>query len=301
MTSIATLNETYSIPEHLTFQVGPGGLATAEIQNAQASASICLLGAHVMHFQPAGEQPVLWMSQMSNFAVGQAIRGGIPICWPWFGPHPEDPSKPAHGFARTSLWEVAGSRTTEDGATELRLTLSDCETSRALWPHKFQLELTVTVGTELSLSLAIRNPGAEAFGCSSALHSYFAVSDITQVQVLGLEDCRYIDKVAADTPTLQQRGAITFSGETDRIYLDTTATCQIDDPGCGRRIVVAKSGSRSTVVWNPWTDKSIRMPDFGDLEYPGMVCVETTNAADDARNVPPAGEHLLQTRIGLAK
>ncbi|MCB0212872.1 MAG: D-hexose-6-phosphate mutarotase [Anaerolineae bacterium] len=298
MTDLATLNTQFGIDNHLVFTSGTGGLTVATINNRHAEAVVALHGGHVLSFQPHGHQPVLWLSEYSHYTLGKAIRGGIPVCWPWFANHPSDPGKPSHGFARTTLWTVIGSDTWADGSTQLRLELDDSAATQALWPYVFQLELVVTVGSALQVDLNVHNPGNEPFVCTDALHTYFSVSDITNVSVLGLEDVSYLDKV--DNGALKtQQGPITFTTETDRIYLATTADCLIVDSAWQRRIRVAKQGSRTTVVWNPWIEKAQRMADFGDEEYHTMVCVETTNAADDVITVSPGGSHRLQTLINV--
>ena len=296
--TLKSQNDRFGIAEHLEFKAGSGGLIVAEINNHHATATVVLQGAHVLSFQPRGQAPVLWTSQHSHFQPGKAIRGGIPIIWPWFGNHPTDPDKPAHGFARTMLWSVAGAETTKDGQTLLRLGLKDNANTRSLWPYPFRLELAITVGTELQVTLEMHNPGPQPFTCGSALHSYFGVSEVSQIAVDGLDGCAYLDKVN-NYQQETQHGPVTVSAETDRIYLDTAATCIINDPGWSRRIVVAKSGSQSTVVWNPWIDKAKTMPDFGDEEYTGMVCVETTNAATDTVTIEPGASHILQTIISV--
>jgi D-hexose-6-phosphate mutarotase len=274
-------------------------LTVAEINNAHAKSTIALQGGHVISFQPHGQRPVLWVSQHSRYEIGQAIRGGIPVAWPWFADHQTDSTKPAHGFVRTALWSVIGSEVVDNGATQLRLSLNDTDRSRTLWPHAFRLELVITVGPELQVELLMQNPGAAPFSCSGALHSYFGVSNATRIAVMGLDGCTYIDKVD-DGQRKLQRGPVTIETETDRIYLETSATCVVEDPGWERRIQIAKSGSRSTVVWNPWIDKAGRMSDFGDEEYSGMVCVETANAAEDIITVTPGEEHRLRAVISLS-
>ena len=293
---LQALNDGFAIAGHVSFRAGPGGVAVAEIANAHACAAVALPGGHVLGFQPGGHEPVLWLSRQSRFEVGKAIRGGIPVCWPWFAAHPDDPGKPFHGFARLSLWSVTGTAVAADGATCVRLGLRDTGATRALWPHAFELEIAVTVGPELRVELSARNPGEEAWTCTAALHSYFRVGDVTQIAIHGLEGCRYVEDGAERA---RQQGAVTIDREVDRVYFDTTATCTIEDPGMGRRIRVAKSGSRSTVVWNPWAEKARRLEDFGDDEYPGMVCVETANTRADVVTVPPGGEHCLAALIGV--
>ena len=293
---LQSLNDRFAHVPELAFRQGPGGLTVAEIATRQAQASIALQGGHVLAFQPSGQRPVLWVSRQSQYAAGTPIRGGIPVCWPWFGPHPIDTGKPAHGFARTSSWSVldaAGGDT-----PRLRLGLTDTAATRSLWPHAFQLELTVSVGAQLEVELTIRNPGSEAFTCTDALHSYFAVSDIATSSIDGLHGCVYLDKVAG-YERREQSGPIAVTGETDRIYVDTVTDCVIEDAGWKRAVRVAKRGSRTTVVWNPWTDRARQLADFGDDEYHEMVCVETANAGDDRITVQPLGTHRLAAIVSV--
>lgn len=295
-TTLAELNDRFAIPDQLTFRAGPGELTVAEISNAYATASVALQGGHVISYQPHDLQPVLWVSQKSAYQAGKAIRGGIPICWPWFGAHPTDAAKPAHGFARTQPWNVVATGVVEGGATQLRLALTHTEATWTLWPYAFDLQLHLTIGPELRVELITHNSGSEPFSFTGALHSYFSLSDLGQVTLHGLEGCPYLDKVE-DFQAKTQQGTISINGETDRIYLDTTATCTLEDWGWQRRLIIAKSGSRSTVVWNPWQDRARAMADFGDEEYREMLCIETANAAEDTVTLAPGQEHSLQASI----
>ncbi len=294
-TTTAELNERFGIPGELEFVEGPGGLPVASIRNEGGGAGVCLLGGHVLSYEPSGQEPVLWVSAESHFEVGRPIRGGIPVCWPWFAGQVPAPGLPAHGCVRTRLWEVRGTESL-DAATRIVLGITDDEETRALWPHRFDLEIAVTVGAELRVDLTARNTDDEAWSCTGALHSYFAVGDVEQVCVLGLDGCRYLNKVE-EFAEQRQRGPITVASEVDRIYTETTAECTIEDPVLGRRIRVAKEGSHTTVVWNPWVDKSARMEDFGDEEYHGMLCVETANAGEDVVTLEPGEAHRLTAVI----
>ncbi len=294
--SIQELNERFAIADQVSFAAGPGGFPIVSVRNAHADAAIALQGTDITGFQPHGQEPVLFLSQHAVYAPGKAIRGGIPICWPWFGPHPTDPTKPDHGFARTRPWSVRDTAAMPNGATRVRLGLIDDAETHALWPYAFALELIVTVGATLEVTLVARNTGHEPFVCGGALHSYFRVGDVTAITIQGLEGTAYVDKVAGSRSKVQQ-GPVTIAGETDRVYTETTASCVIVDPTLGRRVTVAKEGSRSTVVWNPWRDKARRLTDFGADEYTGMVCVEVANAGDDIVTVAPGGEHRLGTTI----
>jgi D-hexose-6-phosphate mutarotase len=272
----------------------------AELQSRHATALVAVQGAHIARFQPRGAEPVLWVSRLSSYAAGKAIRGGIPVCWPWFAQHPTDPTKPFHGFARTAMWQVRGASVLADDVVQLRLGLTESETTLDLWPHAFELEMVVTLGADLRAELISRNPGDAPFTVGGALHTYFQVGDVARTAIHGLEDCSYIDKVDGGQ-TKTQAGPITISAETDRIYLDTTAECVIDDAVLGRQIRVGKSGSRTTVVWNPWIEKARLIADCGDEEYLNFVCVETANALEDVFEVAPGGAHHLVQTIALAK
>lgn len=297
-TDIQALNDSFAITEQISFAGGPGGWVLAEIRNAYAVATVSLYGGQVLAFQPHGQQAVLWASSRSSAQAGKPIRAGIPICWPWFGPHPTDATLPAHGFVRTAHWNVLAVAGLADGATQIRMRIGDNDISDRRWPHPFDLRCVVTVGAELRVELIMRNPGNAPYTCSSALHSYFSISDIGAITIHGLDGSEYIDKVDGGQRKTQQ-GPIAIDAETDRVYLGTTAPCVIDDAGLNRRIQVAKSGSHSTVVWNPWVEKARKLADFDDDEYRKMVCIETTNAEADSVTIAPGGEHRLVATIGV--
>ncbi|MEK7322917.1 MAG: D-hexose-6-phosphate mutarotase, partial [Pseudomonadota bacterium] len=204
----------------------------------------------------------------------------------------------AHGYARTTPWEVIHSEALTDGATRLVFRLSENEATRGQWPHATPVECHISVGTRLEIELVTRNAGAAPVTISQALHTYFAVSDIRHVTISGLDGCPYLDKVDGGKRK-EQLGPVSFSGEVDRIYLDSLDACVIEDPNARRRIVVSKHGSRSTVVWNPWIEKAAKMGDLGDDGYLRMVCVESANAADDAVTIAPGAEHRLWARYAV--
>ncbi|GBG12821.1 glucose-6-phosphate 1-epimerase [Novimethylophilus kurashikiensis] len=290
MSALNSLNHHFSIAGQLTFTATDDGQQIAEINNAHAKASIALQGAHVMTFQPHGEAPVLWMSENTHPAPGKAIRGGIPVCWPWFGDHP-DKAFPQHGFARVQLWRVIGSEALADGSTRVVFELQKNEAARAQWPYSCHLRCTVTVGKTLTVELATENLGEEAFTIGEALHTYLAVSDIEHIRVSGVEEAPYWDKVR-DLRSVQN-GAITFSGEFDRLFMNTSNDCVIDDAQFKRRIRIKKSGSSSTIVWNPWAEKSEKMGDMGKDGYRTMVCVESGNAMDNIVTLAPGETHKM--------
>ena len=296
---LEALNDQFGIHDYLAFVAGPGdGLPLAEIRSKHAAALVAVNGAQVARYQPHGAEPLLFVSRESVYGPGKSIRGGIPVCWPWFAAHPSDPSKPFHGFARTRMWQVRGSAVLEDDQVQLRLGLADDDATREIWPYAFDLELVATIGAKLRVELVARNTGEAPSTVGGALHTYFLVGDVARIAIEGLDGCAYIDKVDGGARSVQA-GPVTIAGEVDRIYLDTADACVIDDPALGRRVRIAKSGSNTTVVWNPWVDKAKAMPDCADDEYRAFVCVETVNAVDDVVTLAPGGEHRLELVIAL--
>ncbi|MBI3562406.1 MAG: D-hexose-6-phosphate mutarotase [Gammaproteobacteria bacterium] len=297
-TDIATLNQQFGLGSQLQFVMGAGAMPIIIISNPLASASIAMQGAHLMTWAPRKHRPVVWLSPAAKYAQGKSIRGGIPICWPWFGPHATDGKLPGHGYARTVPWEVIATRALPEGSTHLAMRLIESDASRQQWPHTTPVEMHFSVGTRLSCDLVTHNTSSAALTIGAALHTYFAVSDVGQVRIHGLGNCTYIDKVDAGKRKTQS-GAIQFSQETDRIYLGSVADCLIDDLGWQRRIRVHKRGSASTVVWNPWVDKAASMGDFGPDGYRRMVCVESANAADDVVVLKAGGRHRLRVEYNV--
>ncbi|NOK62974.1 MAG: D-hexose-6-phosphate mutarotase [Chloroflexi bacterium AL-W] len=244
------LNRQFGVEHQLSFVDGPGGLPVAAIRNTHAHATVALYGGHVLSYQPHDQAPVLWSSAQSFYEVGKPMRGGVPVCWPWFGPHPTDTYKPSHGFARTSIWSVLETVVVANEATRIRLGLRDTNETQTLWPHVFELEITITVGASLEIELCVRNTGTTTFSYSGALHSYFTVSHISHITIHGLEATTYIDQLDSGQRKVQD-GPIAISHEIDKVYLATDATCRIDDSELQRHIHIVKTGSQSTVVWNP--------------------------------------------------
>ncbi|HQS82405.1 MAG TPA: dihydroxy-acid dehydratase [Thiobacillus sp.] len=287
----------FAIPGELGFRTGAGGLTYVDIDNHGGRATICLQGAHVVSFRPKSQQePVVWVSDAAAFVPGKSIRGGAPVCWPWFGAHAAEASYPAHGFARTVAWEVTGTRRRNDAKTEITLQLVDTPQTRAQWPHPTRLTLTVVVGDKLEMQLATTNLGDAPIQLGEALHTYLHISDIGAVKVTGLEGSSYHDKVG-ETARRTQRDAIAFEGEVDRVYVDTPADCVVEDAGFKRRIRIAKTGSLSTIVWTPWIGKAEKMGDLGKGKsgagWREMVCVESANAMDNVVTVAPGETHTL--------
>lgn len=288
------LNLQFGIGGQLNFHTDESGLILAEISNNHATASLCLQGAHLMAWQPRKQtMPAIWLSRDARLTPGKSIRGGVPVCWPWFGAHASSPDFPAHGFARTSPWKVIESGIEPNGATRLTLRLEESSRAREWWPHDATLELTVIAGDILRMELSTTNTGNRDLTVSEALHTYFQISDIGSVRINGLDGCSYWNKVGGSTLE-RQEASIQFTGETDRVYINTVEACAVEDEALKRRIRIAKSGSLSTVVWSPWVEKAARMGDLGQPEgWREMVCVESANALDNAVRIASGTKHTL--------
>lgn len=273
---------------------GQGGLPMINVSNEHADALISVYAGQVLSFTPKGAADVLFVSDKAYYAAGKAIKGGVPICWPWFGADPEGKGRPAHGFMRNRMWAVWGSSENADGSSSVTLGVESSPETLAIWPHAFKLAMEITVGKTLQLALVTHNTGDAAFSITQAMHTYFSVGDIAQTRVTGLEGTQYIDKAAgAGGAIRQQDGAVGIAAEVDRVYLDVPAALAIEDGALNRSIRIVSSGNKTAVVWNPWAKIAAEMADLQDDDYTRFVCVETTNAADDVVEVPAGGEFRL--------
>lgn len=277
--------------EGVTIEDSPLGGPILRLTSAGGVAEVALQGAQLMSWSPKGHAPVIWLSPVERLGTLKPVRGGTPVCWPWFANHPTDASKPAHGFVRTRKWSCDGVAKSDAGV-RVFLKTSTTEADRLLWPHTANVVLVVTLGATLQLEMTTRNKGTDAFALTQALHTYFAVGDISDVTVEGFNGRSYLDKLD-DNARKQQSGDIAFTAEVDRIYDEHTGTADIVDRGLKRRIEITKTGSHSTVVWNPWSGKAARMGDMGPDGWRRMVCVETCNAGDDIVRLAPGAAHTL--------
>lgn len=284
----------------ITRIAGNGGLPMINVSNDHADAVISVYAGQVLSFTPKGAADVLFVSDKAYYAEGKAIKGGVPICWPWFGADPEGKGRTAHGFMRNRMWSEWETRKNADGSTTVILGVESSPETLAIWPHAFRLAMEITVGKTLQLALVTRNTGDAAFTITQAMHTYFAVGDIAQTTVTGLEGTQYLDKAAdGNGATKQQDGAISIVGEVDRVYLGVPAELTIVDGALNRTIRITSSGNKTAVVWNPWAKIAAGMADLQDDDYTRFVCVETTNAADDVVSVPAGAEFRLVAEYGV--
>jgi glucose-6-phosphate 1-epimerase len=293
------LNREFGLANALRFETEPGGLIRAVISTPLAEAEIHQQGAHIAHWTPRGHKPVLFVSSKSLFAAGKAIRGGVPVIFPWFGPRSDGKPGPMHGFARTTVWNVEGAKLLDSGAVEMVFGLDADEASRALGFDAFAVRFTVTAGTELGMSLEVINRGDAALAFEEALHSYFAISGIREVAVHGLEGTTYIDKTDGFKRKVQPDERIRISKETDQVHVNSTAACVISDDPWARRIVIRKTDSHSTVVWNPWIAKAAALADMAPDEWQGMICVESANVGENGVTLEAGESHKMTVTMSV--
>lgn len=276
----------------VTFLTGGGGLPKLTITTAWSTAEIYLHGAHVTHFQKPGEPPLLFLSEESRFEPGVPIRGGIPIIFPWFGKPANKPGQ--HGFVRNRSWTLKEITTTDAGIITARLMLPPCP---ELGDGDIAVEYAVTVSDTLSAELTVTNRSALAYAFENCLHTYFSIGDINTLKVVGLQGVTYLDSLDGHQRKTEAPEVIGFVGEVDRTYVNTPHRVEIHDSVLSRVIRVEKTGSASTVVWNPWIAKAKTMPDFGNEEYQRMVCVESGNVAENHITLAPGTTAALAVKL----
>jgi glucose-6-phosphate 1-epimerase len=295
---IARSDRRFEIPDIAQIVEGNGGLPKVRITSPGGEGEMYLHGAHVTSWKPVGREEVLFVSSKSRWEQGRAIRGGVPICFPWFGGKGDDPQAPAHGFVRTKAWQLESIAQVGGGVTVSMFTESD-EGTRKWWPAEFRLSYRVTFGSGLGLELVMTNTGIMPLRFEEALHAYYRVGDLEKARVRGLDAVHYFDKTDSNREKAQN-GEIAIVSETDRVYQNTGGPIEIVDPGLRRRVLVSKENSRTSVVWNPWAEKARSLSDLGDGEWRKMICVEVCNTAASAVDLGPGQEHTMKALVGVA-
>jgi glucose-6-phosphate 1-epimerase len=298
MASFDELNKRFAIPGVTQITAGNGGLPRISITIPAATAEIYLHGAQVTSWRPVGHEDVIFLSEHSQFETGKAIRGGIPVCFPWFRNKVDDPKAPSHGVVRTKAWELDSVESHGDTVVVSLSTISDAGT-RAWWPYDFHLVHRATIGAELIQELVATNTGAAPARFEEALHTYYRVGAAAQVRISGLDGVAYLDNTDGNREK-RQSGDIVFTAQTDRAYLDTTHAVEIADPILRRRIRLEKQNSRTTVVWNPWSMGAQTLSDLGDEEWRTMACVEASNMRVYPVDLAPGQQHTMKTVITVA-
>jgi len=299
MPVVEELNHRFGIPGVAKIDEGNGGLSKIQITGSGAEGEMYLHGAHVTSWKPGGNDEVLYLSTKSHWQEGQAIRGGIPICFPWFRAKADDPKAPAHGFARTRGWQL---ESIVQGGREVQISMSleSDEQTRRWWPGEFRLSYRVGFGPELILELVCTNTGKTDLRFEEALHTYNRVSDVANVGLRGLDTVHYLDNTDSNTENVQ-RGDVTFASATDNAFLRAQSDVDLIDPQLHRRIRLKKSNSLTTVVWNPWHEMAARLGDLGDGEWMRFLCVEASNILTASVTLAPGEEHKMTAILSVEK
>lgn len=282
--------------KRITFSESTEGLPVFQLKGEFGTARFSPHGGHLIEFTPGGQPPLLFLSKRTAMTPGKAIRGGIPVIFPWFGARQGHPESPMHGLVRTRVWNLAEMDVPGEGPARVRLTFESNDETLAIWPHAFALSLEFTFDEDLAIRWESRNTGDSDFVFEQALHPYFPVADVNSASVHGLQGAEFVDKTDAMRFRTDSAEAVFFTGETDRLYLDTDSVLSLEDPASRSRIVFGKAGSLSSVVWNPWIAKAAALPDLDDEEWKEFVCVEQANAARNAVTLRPGEVHLFEVR-----
>jgi len=296
--TIAELNQTHTIPEFAQILPGNGNLPKIQITTPAASAEIYLHGAHLTSWHPAGLEEVIFLSRQSLFQEDKAIRGGVPICFPWFRAKADNPQAPAHGVVRTKAWQLDSIAQQGEEVIVSLSTASD-EATRTLWPHEFRITHRITIGKQLKLELIVENLGPAPFQFEEALHTYHAVSSVESIAIRGLDAVYYLDN-RDNNQRKAQSGEIHFTAPTDNAYTETTHPLEIRDPALNRSIHIEKQNSQTTIVWTPWQQGAQSMADMADEEWQNFACVEASNILAAAVTLPAGESHTMSATIRVS-
>jgi len=297
MQEIDELNGRFAIEGVAKIVAGQGNLPMVSISTPMAESDIYLHGAQVTSWRPAGGDDAIFLSKHSRFEEGKAIRGGIPICFPWFRAKADNPQAPSHGFVRTKSWTL-DAITMEQDSVIVSLSTGSDEQSRLWWLHDFRLVHRVTVGAELTLELIATNTGSSSFRFEEALHTYHQVGDAAKINVAGLDGVHFLDNTDANREKVQH-GDVVMTQPIDNAYLNTGSTLELIDPVLHRRIRIAKENSLTTVVWNPWESGAKALADLGDDEWRQFACVEASNILSCAVTLGPGESRMITAKISV--
>ena len=299
--NLQSQKDRFTIPGVVAFDETEHGLIRIRVTSKLCTAEIYLQGAHLAQWHPVGHEPVLFLSDRSFFQAGKAIRGGIPIIFPWFGARTANQLSsrtdgPAHGFARTSVWQLTDATVTGDNV-HITLILEPTETSRSFGFDNFKVTYKISLGSKLDLQLIVENKAAEPMAFEEALHSYFVVGDAEKISISGLADTDFIDKTDGFERKHQEQSVLILTGETDRPYLNSEASITLEDPVLKRQIKVVKENSMTTVVWNPWSELTAKMADMSPDGWKRFTCIETANAAENLVTLAPHEKHVMTAHV----
>ena len=301
MQSEYELNKKFSINDQLHFVQKSSGIIVAEITSQFSRVTISTYGAQVLSYLPEGEvEDVLFLSEKAIYAEGKAIRGGIPVCWPCFSDDDSGFDLPAHGFARNQVWQVIATKLSEDGSVTISLALGHTDATMAIWPYEFSLVLEVVINDSLEIVLTTKNLSQESFTITQALHTYFNIRDIDDIEIVGLGKLQYLDKLT-DFSEKPQQGHVQVAGEIDRVYLTPPPTVNLTKTGFARDIVITSAGTETLVVWNPGKEITSLLSDVDATAYKNFICIETANAVVDKVLIDAGGHYSISAKYHVKK
>lgn len=264
-----------------------------EIETVACRARVALQGAQILQMQPAGQPPLLWLSAGARFQAGKAVRGGIPLCFPWFAAHPHDATLPAHGFARTAVWRLLAANVDGNGTADIAFELTDDEHTRACWPHAFRAEVHYRLAQSVSVTLRVSNCDDAAWAFGFAWHNYLPVTDVARLRIEGLEGIPFLDKLAPATSPVPEAVPARITAETDRIYHGAAGRYRLQDEAGGCGLQLDAPGCRDAVLWNPWQEKAARLGDVPGDAWRRFVCLECGNTGLEDVPVPPGATRVF--------
>ena len=301
MQSEYELNKKFSINDQLHFVQKSSGIIVAEITSQFSRVTISTYGAQVLSYLPEGEvEDVLFLSEKAIYGQGKAIRGGIPVCWPCFSDDDSGFELPAHGFARNQVWQVIATKLSEDGSVTISLALGHTDATMAIWPYEFSLVLEVVINDSLEIVLTTKNLSQESFTITQALHTYFNIRDIDDIEIVGLGKLQYLDKLT-DFSEKPQQGHVQVAGEIDRVYLTPPPTVNLTKTGFARDIVITSAGTETLVVWNPGKEITSLLSDVDATAYKNFICIETANAVVDKVLIDAGGHYSISAKYHVKK
>lgn len=300
--NIKDIKKEFSVNGQINIVEGENGIPCVSINNKSATALISLYGAQVLSYKPVEKPELLFLSKLAIYQQGAAIKGGIPVCWPWFGVDPENKGRQSHGFARNRMWKLRSTEMLSDSQSRVVMGLVEDDETLLLWPFEFDLSIEITVGKELDVKLKTKNTGKQKITITQALHTYFSIRNIEQVFIKGLDKKSYLDKAKINKgkEVKVQAGDVKFKQEVDRIYLDVPESMEICDVSGKQLINISSAGNKTAVVWNPGVDICQQMSDLGNADFQRFICVETANAASDVIEIQSGESFVLSSSYGVS-
>lgn len=296
MISHLSLTPTKSLSKSINLAVDENGFEFLMVNHPKLTAAFSLHGGHLLHFQVTGQAPIIWLSKTAIFNESKAIRGGVPVCWPWFGAAPQTLGEnlPAHGFARTSKWTIGNIDESNDGV-ELELQLTSNSQTLLIWPYEFELTLKATLTDQLKLTLETKNKSDKPLVYRGALHTYLNISTPEAINISGLNT--ELTNSLKDGSIENGDTTLVIDKAIDAIYKKSPGNIELADKQLDRSITINNEGNDSEVLWSPWIKGAEAFADMPDDGYQTMFCIESAITAKHGQQIEAGQTHHLTTII----